>query len=247
MLLPAEVKVFPDREALSRQAADRFARLANRRVAAGHTFAAALSGGSTPRRLYEILAAPPFSERVPWTSTHLFQVDERCVPPDHPASNYRMIREALLDRGVVPKGSFHRMPAELPDPEAAARQYSDELDRVFRPKNGEWPRLDLILLGMGADGHTASLFPGSQALDVQTLRVVAIYVEKFQMYRLTLTLPVLNAAACVIFLVAGADKAETVRQVMDASTPPDRFPVQRIRPVNGEVTWYLDEEAAQLL
>lgn len=247
MLIPAEVKVFPDLEALSRQAADQFARLATRRVAAGHTFSAALSGGSTPKRLYEILAAPPFSERVPWAGTQLFQVDERCVPPDHPQSNYRMIHTALLERGAVPAGNFHRMLAELPDPDEAARLYSDELNRVLKPGSGEWPRLDLVLLGMGPDGHTASLFPGSEALEVQLLRVVPNYVEKFQMYRLTLTFPVLNAAASVIFIVAGADKAEIVRQVMDASTPADRFPVQRIRPLNGEVTWYLDEDAARLL
>lgn len=246
MLIPAEVKVFPNLEALSRHAADRFVRLANQRVAAGSLFAAALSGGSTPRRLYELLASLPFSERVPWPRTHLFQVDERCVPPDHPQSNYRMIREVLLERGVVPADNFHRMLGELSDHDAAARQYAAELDRVLRPKADEWPRLDLVLLGMGPDGHTASLFTGSQALDVQMLRVVPNYVEKFQMYRLTLTFPVLNAAAGVIFLVAGSDKAETVRQVMDASTPADKFPVQRVRPINGEVSWYLDEDAAQL-
>jgi 6-phosphogluconolactonase len=247
MLLPAEIKVFSDLDELSRQAATRFVRIATQRVGEGKIFAAALSGGSTPRRLYELLASLPFSERVPWSSTHLFQVDERCVSPDHPQSNYHMIREALLNRGLIPDSNFHRMAAELQDREEAARQYAKELARVLRGRADEWPRLDVIFLGMGADGHTASLFPGSPALDVQSLWVVPNYVEKLQAYRLTLTFPILNAAACVIFLVAGADKAGTVRQVLDPSTGPDKFPAQRIRPANGEVCWYLDEAAAALL
>lgn len=247
MLLPAEIKVFSDLDELSRQAATRFARIATQRVGETKMFAAALSGGSTPRRLYELLASPPFSERVPWSRTHLFQVDERCVPPDHPQRNYRMIREALLSRGLVPDSNFHPMAAELQDRDEAARRYAKELARVLLAKGDEWPRLDVIFLGMGADGHTASLFPGSLALEVQSLWVVPNYVEKLQAYRLTLTFPILNAAACIIFLVAGADKAETVRQVLDASTEPDKFPAQRIRPTNGEVCWYLDEAAAALL
>ncbi len=247
MLLPAQIRVFPSLEELSRQAADRFARLASQRVAASRIFSVALSGGSTPKRLYELLASAPFAERVPWSSTQLFQVDERCVPPDHPESNYRMIREALLDRGLVPRSNFHRMAAELPDRAEAARQYAEEMKRALRPSSDPWPHLDLVLLGMGADGHTASLFPGSEALDVQVLWVVPNYVEKLQAYRMTLTLPVLNGAGCIILLVAGPDKAEIVRQVLDASAQPDKFPVQRIRPGNGEVSWYLDEAAAALL
>jgi len=247
MLLPAEIKVFPDLEAMSRQAANRFVRLANQRVAENRLFTVALSGGSTPRRLYEILGSPPTAQRIPWANTQLFQVDERCVPPDHVESNYRMIHETLLSHGAVPKSNFHRMAAELADHGEAAHQYAEEIRRALRPKSTDWPRLDLILLGMGPDGHTASLFPGSDALDVQVLWVAPNYVEKFRMYRLTLTFPVLNAAASIIFLVAGADKAETVRQVLDAAGEPDRFPAQRIRPANGQVSWYLDEAAAALL
>jgi 6-phosphogluconolactonase len=247
MLLPAEIKVFPTLEEMSLQAASRLARLANQRVAENKLFTVALSGGSTPRRLYEKLGAAPLADRIPWTRTHLFQVDERCVPPDHVESNYRMIRETLLSQGAVPESNFHRMAAELDDRDEAARQYAEEIGRVLRPKPNEWPRLDLVFLGMGSDGHTASLFPGSDALDVRILWVVPNYVEKFKAYRLTLTLPVLNAAASIIFLVAGADKAETVRQVLDASGEPDRFPAQRIRPANGQVSWYLEEAAAALL
>ncbi|HEV2493837.1 MAG TPA: 6-phosphogluconolactonase [Terriglobia bacterium] len=247
MLLPAEIKVFADLDAMSRQAAGRFVRLANQRVAENRLFTAALSGGSTPRRLYEILGAALTVQKIPWANTHLFQVDERCVPPDHVESNYRMIRETLLSHGAVPESNFHRMAAELADRDEAARQYAEELRRVLRPKPNEWPRLDLVLLGMGPDGHTASLFPGSGALDVQVHWVVPNYVERLKACRLTLTLPVLNAAGCVIFLVAGEDKAETVRQVLEASSGPDRFPAQRVRPTNGQVSWYLDEAAAALL
>ena len=175
-----ELQVFPNLEDLSQQAASRFEELANRRITEGHIFAAALSGGSTPRRLYQLLAGPPFSDRIPWRSVHLFQVDERCVPPDHPDSNYRMAREALLTNGLVPESNFHRMAAELPDREAAARQYAEELARTLKPHATGWPRLDLILLGMGPDGHTASLFPGSAALDEQSRWVTPNYVEKLK-------------------------------------------------------------------
>ena len=242
-----EVRVFPNLEDLSRQAASRFEDLAKRRVAEGRIFAAALSGGSTPRRLYQLLASVPFSDRIPWRSVHLFQVDERCVPPDHADSNYRMVREALLTNGLVPAPNFHRMAAELPDREQAARQYAEELARILKPQAGDWPRLDLALLGMGPDGHTASLFPGSAALDEQSRWVAPNYVEKLNAYRLTLTFPVLNAAAEIIFLVAGADKAEALRQVLDASSAAEKFPAQRVRPAEGQVRWYVDEAAARLL
>ena len=242
-----EVRVFPNLEELSWHAASRFEQLAKRRIAEGHIFAAALSGGSTPRRLYQLLASVPFSDRIPWRSVHLFQVDERCVPPDHADSNYRMVREALLTNGLVPAPNFHRMAAELPDREQAARQYAEELARILKPQAGDWPRLDLALLGMGPDGHTASLFPGSAALEEQSRWVAPNYVEKLNAYRLTLTFPVLNAAAEIIFLVAGADKAEALRQVLDASSAAEKFPAQRVRPAEGQVRWYVDEAAARLL
>ena len=241
-----ELQVFPNLEDLSQQAASRFEELANRRITEGHIFAAALSGGSTPRQLYQLLASPPFSDRIPWRSVHLFQVDERCVAPDHPDSNYRMVHEALLSKGLVPALNFHRIAAELPDRDAAARQYADELARILKPHASEWPRLDLVFLGMGPDGHTASLFPGSSALNEESRWVVPNYVDQLKAWRLTLTLPVLNAAAEVIFLVAGADKAETLRRVLDASSEADQFPAQRIRPVEGQVSWYV-EQATRLL
>src|SRR6266566_6719156 len=234
-----EVRVFSNLEALSREAASRFEEFADRRIAEGRIFAAGLSGGSTPRQLYQLLASPPFSDRIPWRSIHLFQVDERCVPPDHADSNYKMVREALLGKGLVPESNFHRMAAELPDRDAAAQQYAEELARILKPQASGWPRLDLVLLGMGPDGHTASLFPGSAALDEQSRWVAPNYVEKLTSYRLTLTFPVLNAAAEIIFLVAGADKAEALRQVLDASSAAGKLPAQRVRPAEGQVRWYV--------
>jgi len=208
-------------------------------------FSVALSGGSTPKLLFELLASPTFQGRVRWPNLQLFQVDERCVPPDDPQSNYRMIRHALLESVPLPAENFHRMAAERPDRDLAAREYAEELGRVLRPAPGEWPRLDLIFLGMGPDGHTASLFSGSPALNERTEWVTPNFAAQLNSFRLTLTLPVLNAAAHVIFLVAGADKAETLRQVLEG--PEGRFPAQLIQPARGRLSWFLDESAARLL
>lgn len=230
---------------MSREAAARFEKLASQSVARKQIFSAALSGGSTPRRLYELLASQDF--HIPWEYVHFFQVDERCVPPDDQESNYRMVREALLDRAPIPQKNFHRLPAERPDREEATRQYAKELAQVLGPKEGDWPHLDFILLGMGADGHTASLFPGSPALDEQAAWVRAVFVEKLGMNRLTLTLPVLNAAAQILFLVSGEEKAETLHQVLEGPPQPHQFPAQRVRPLSEQVSWYVDEAAARLL
>src|SRR5712692_4385113 len=155
------IRVFPSLQEASLSAAKRFEELALSSLAGQGIFSAALSGGSTPKALYETLASAQI--RIPWQGVHLFQVDERCVPPDHPQSNYRMIRETLLDHAPIPEGNFHRMPAEWPDHEQSCSRYAQELGRVLRPKQGAWPRFDLVFLGLGADGHTASLFPGTAA------------------------------------------------------------------------------------
>jgi len=243
----ANLRVFPSLEALSRQAAGRFAELARQRAAKGEAFAAALSGGSTPKRLYELLARPEFSGALPWGRIHLFQVDERCVPPDHTESNYRMIRQALLSQAPVPAEHFHRMEAERQDLEDAARRYAAEIARILAPAPGEWPRFDLILLGLGPDGHTASLFPESPALAEQRLWVRPNYVEKFKAHRLTLTFPVINAASEVIFLVAGEDKAEALGRVLQPQSEGRSLPAQGVCPQNGRLTWFVDEAAARLL
>lgn len=240
-----EVKVFPNLEELSQAAARRFEELTNARARENKNFAAALSGGSTPARLYELLASP--NRSIPWARVQLFQVDERCVPPDHPESNYKMIRAALLQHISIPVSNFHRMAAENPDRDAASRQYAGEMEEVLHPGQGEWPRMDLVFLGMGTDGHTASLFPGSPALNEYELWVRPNYSDRLKSFRLTLTYPVLNAAAQVIFLVAGADKAETLRDVFDGARRTPGFPAQGVQPVNGRLSWYLDQAAARLL
>ena len=240
-----EIRIFDDLERLSWAAATRFEELARIKTIEKRIFAVALSGGSTPKLLYEILGSPTFAGRVRWPDVHLFQVDERCVAPDDPDSNYRLIRRAMLESLLLPEGNFHRMEAERPDREQAAREYAGDLARVLQPAPGEFPRLDLVFLGMGPDGHTASLFPGTAGLDEQTAWVVPNYIENLKAFRLTLTLPVLNASAHAIFMVTGADKAATLREVLEG--PPERYPVQRIRPVGGRASWFVDQSAAQLL
>jgi 6-phosphogluconolactonase len=239
--------VFADRERMSAAAADLFCEIGRARWSEGKSFSAALSGGSTPKRLYELLAQPTYGTEIQWERVHLFQVDERCVPPDDSQSNYRMIRESLLRHVPIPESNFHRMAAELPDRDEAARAYAAELSRVLRPGPGEFPRLDLVFLGVGPDGHTASLFPGSPALGEETLWVRSNFVEKLATHRLTLTFPVLNAARHLVFLVSGEEKAETLRRVLrpDPDAPP--LPAQGIRPVDGEVSWYVDKAAAKFL
>ena len=245
--MDTDIRVFTDRDELNRATADRFCQAAQQCLGAGRLFCAALSGGSTPRGLYQLLAGPDFARRIPWDATHLFQVDERAVPPDDAESNFRMIREAMLSRVPLPSEHFHRMAAEFGDLGEAAERYAEEIAEFLRPEPGGWPRFDLVLLGLGPDGHTASLFPGTAALDEQTRWVVPNRVEKLQTWRLTLTFPVINSAAEVIFLVAGADKGEIVQRVLHSSLPADSFPAQRVQPSNGQLRWYLDRSAASRL
>jgi 6-phosphogluconolactonase len=240
-----DVKVFSSLEEMSWAAACAFEDLSRIRAIENKTFSAALSGGLTPRLLYQILASRALLGRIQWKNIHLFQVDERCVPPDHPDSNYRMIREALLDNADIPAENFHRMQAEQADLEQAARDYAHELARVLQPQDGDRPRLDIVFLGMGPDGHTASLFPGTAALEEQSVWVRPNHVERLGMRRLTMTFPLLNTAAHVIFLVAGADKAEGLRKVLEG--PPGQLPAQRIQPLDGSLSWFLDEAAARKL
>ncbi len=237
------VQVFENLETLSRRAAERFAELAAKSASNGHPFSCALSGGSTPRRLCELLAQPEF--RIAWNHIHLFQVDERCVPPDDPESNYRMIREALLQKSAIPKENFYRLAAENPDRNQAAREYERDLASALHPAEGGLPRLDLIFLGMGEDGHTASLFPGSDALNEKKRWICPNYSPRLGKFRLTMTYPLLNAAVEVIFLVSGGDKAETLRAVLEG--PAGKFPAQGVQPEHGRLIWFVDESAARLL
>jgi 6-phosphogluconolactonase len=230
---------------LSAQAAAEFVRLANERSATAGRFAVALSGGSTPRALYSLLAGAEFQSQVPWHRVHFFWGDERCVPPDHPDSNYRMAFETLLSKAPVPEENIHRIEAELV-PEIAAAGYEQTIRDFFRLSGSDWPRFDLIFLGLGDDGHTASLFPGSEALHENKRLVVAAYVEKLKTYRITLTLPVLNRAANIFFLVAGASKAAILRDVLQRESSKN-LPAQQIDPPNGRLIWFVDQAAAAYL
>lgn len=234
-----QVRLCRDAAALSQAAAVYFAEAATQAVSMRSRFAVALSGGSTPKSLYSLLAGDEFRGRIPWAQTHFFWGDERCVPPDDPQSNYRMTREALLSRVPVPAANIHRMRGEDPDPQQAARRYEDELRAFF---GQEPPRFDLVLLGLGEEGHTASLFPGSPALEERERLVAAPYVEKLRAYRLTLTLPALNAAERVGFLVSGEKKRAILAQVLyGIATPP--VPAQRVRPRQGTLLWFIDAQA----
>ncbi len=228
---------------LSQKAAERFVALANEASASSGRFTVALSGGSTPRALYSLLATPGFAERIPWSKVHLFWGDERCVPPDRADSNYRMVRESLLTKISIPSENIHRMAGEK-EPKTTAVEYEKELKTFFQLSEGALPRFDLILLGLGEDGHTASLFPGSAALDETEHLVAKVYVKKLNAHRLTLALPVLNESAQIYFLVAGKTKATIVKELLGTHPTMAKFPAQRIQPVNGALTWFITRDAA---
>jgi len=233
-------------------AAEEFVRVARAAIGAQGRFTVALSGGSTPKALYSLLAAN-YADFA-WSRIFLFFGDERHVPPTDADSNYRMVNESLLTKIAIPAENVFRVTAENPDAAAAASDYEARLRRFFeldfgdRPgdRPGEFPRFDLILLGMGPDGHTASLFPDSPALDEQSRLVVANWVAKFNTHRITFTFPVLNRAAEVMFLASGADKADMLRQVLEGKNAPT-LPSQRVQPSDGKLLWMLDEAAAAKL
>jgi 6-phosphogluconolactonase len=244
--MAADVQVFADPAELADAAARTIADAAAAAVADHGRFTCALSGGDTPRDTYQRLAQPPLVTRIPWAQTWVFFGDERCVPPDHPSSNYRMAHETLLAKVPIPALQVFRIRGEADDPEAAAAEYARRLTETFGTRRGAWPRFDLILLGMGLDGHTASLFPGSPALKEVFRSVVAVHAAAATIpQRITLTLPVLEAAACVIFLVAGREKAKTVKAVFGAQ--PSLLPAGMVQPVNGRLIWMLDRAAAALI
>jgi len=243
----AGVTVVADPTALAREAAERFAGIAAEALARAGRFTVALTGGSTPKLLYTLLATEPYRSRLPWPRTHVFWGDERCVPPDHKESNYRMAHEALLRHLPIPPAQIHRMRGEDPDPERAAAEYEHQLRAAFQSQAGMPPRFDLVLLGMGADGHTASLFPHTEALREKQRWVVRNHVPKLQAHRLTLTAPVINAGATILFLVAGDEKAAALRDVLEGPADPGRLPAQLIRPTAGRLVWLVDRAAASRL
>jgi 6-phosphogluconolactonase len=235
-----------DTDEWARRAAQQFVDAAKHSVNACGRFSVALAGGSTPRLLYNFLARDPARSVVPWARTFVFWGDERLVPPSHADSNYRMAWETLLTRVAIPPAHVHRIRTELADPETIARDYENEMRPHFGIQPPDVPRFDLILLGMGTDGHTASLFPHSPALHERQRLAVPVHVPHAQVpWRVTLTLPVLNRAGVAMFLVSGEEKRESLRNVLGSTYDPERWPAQAVQPEHGRLLWVVDRAAAQ--
>ncbi|MGZ4878330.1 MAG: 6-phosphogluconolactonase [Candidatus Angelobacter sp.] len=236
---PPEIRILKSSQELFEAAAAEFAAQASEAIRVRGKFTVALSGGSTPKRLYSLLATRP---SISWDKICFFWGDERHVPPDHTDSNYRMANEALLSKVPVRPENIFRIRGEETDADAAALQYEVTLQQFFQLPPGEFPRFDLILLGLGPDGHCASLFPDTSALSERRRLVVANWVEKLKTHRITFTFPVLNQAACVIFLASGPDKAPILHQVLENTSA--NLPSQHVRPIDGKLLWLVDSAAA---
>jgi 6-phosphogluconolactonase len=236
------VRIYPDAEALSQAAAGLFVEQARRAAEEHGRFAVALAGGNTPRRTYELLARPPFSRQVPWAQCHFFFGDERCVPPDDPRSNARMAKEALLDHVPVPPDQIYPILCNE-EPGQAAERYEGLMRRFF---GGAPPRFDLIFLGLGENGHTASLFPKTPVLAETRRWAAEVYVAEGNLFRVTLTAPVINQGETVAFLVSGREKAEVFRRLMKGAAETESLPASLIRPESGELLWLADREANAL-
>jgi 6-phosphogluconolactonase len=243
-----EIQIVTDAEALCRAGAAEFVRQAGGAVQAKGACTVALSGGSTPKGLYGLLASDPtFREQVPWEKIHIFWGDERHVPPDHADSNYRMANGAMLSKAPIPSANVHRITSENPNAGGAAEDYEQRLRAFFHLAEGQFPRFDLVFLGLGPEAHTASLFPGTKALHEMGRLVVSNWVGKFYTDRITMTPPTLNNAACVIFLVSGDAKALPLKAVLEGNYEPEQLPAQLIRPSHGRLLWLVDRAAASLL
>lgn len=239
------IATYPDSDTLSHQAAQLIVRLAAESVVTHGRFTVALAGGSTPRKLYGLLANEPYRSQIDWALLEVFWSDERCVPVDDVESNFRMAQEAFLSKVPIAESQIHRMHADWPDHDAAAQAYVIEMRRVFGTDG--IPGFDLLQLGMGPEGHTASLFPHQAALHEQERLVMPVRTPKPPPDRLTFTPPLLNAARHVLFLVTGSDKADAVHEVIEGEYNPDEYPAQIVHPPHGEVTWMLDTAAASKL
>ncbi len=234
------IQIFPDKESLSRAAAGLFVRQAGQALRARGRFSVVLSGGDTPRRMYELLAQSPCRDRVSWAQVQVFWGDERCVPADDPRNNARLARQVWLDQVPILPAQIHPILGQLP-PKAAARAYEALLKSFFA---GHPPRFDLVFLGLGEDGHTASLFPDHEVLNEQVRWTAEVYLPGENLHRVTLTLPLINQAALVAFLVAGAAKARILKEVLQGPKKPQRLPAQLINPQGGALLWLADREAA---
>lgn len=242
MTTMANTKVYRDAASLARAGAEQFVALVANAISVRDRFSVALSGGSTPKAMFMLLAGDEFARRVEWSKVHLFWGDERCVPPDHADSNYRMTQETLLSHVPIPESNVYRIRGEI-EPAQAAKEYEQVLHTFFGSKDN----FDLIFLGMGDDGHTASLFPDTAAIHERQHWVIAHYVEKVSMWRVTFTSVIINAARNVTFLVSGSGKAERLNEVLNGPYQPDRLPSQIIKPDTGQLLWLLDTDAAALL
>lgn len=239
-----EIRVFPSTQELFRSAAETFCKLAQEAIRERGKFSVALSGGSTPRGLHHELTTT-FAPQVPWNKVFCFWGDERHVPPDFPESNFRMAKETLLSKLPIPADHIFRMAGELPDAEQAGLLYQNVLRDFFHPGPDKFPRFDFMLQGIGPDGHTASLFPGTKALEEKNRFAVGNWVEQHSTWRITLTYPVINDAANVMFLVDGAGKADIIEKAL--REPAANLPCQRVQPLNGKLMWYLDAAAGSKL
>jgi 6-phosphogluconolactonase len=246
--MPPEIHILDDTNALAKRAAQEFLQAATSAVSARGVFTVALTGGSTPKPLYSLLATDSvFRAQLPWDKMRIYFGDERTVPPDHADSNFRMANEAMLSKAPLKPDQVFRIKGEYKDTERAAQEYEQSLRSSFRIEAGQLPRFDLVLLGMGNEGHVASLFPGTKATHETSRLVVRNWVGKLYTERITLTFPVLNHAAYVLFMVAGQDKALALKGVLEGPQEPEQLPAQGIAPINGKALWLLDSAAGKLL
>ena len=243
-----EIRILEDGAAIAKRAAQEFVQAATLAVREKGSFNAVLAGGSTPKALYGLLVNDPtLRSQVPWDKIHLFFGDERHVAPDHPDSNFRMATETLISKSPVKPEQVTRIKGEYPDADRAALEYEKALREYFKLKNGEYPRFDLVLAGMGNEGHTLSLFPGTKALHADGRIVVRNWVGKLYAERITLTAPAASNAARVIFMVTGADKAPALKGVLEGPFEPEQLPAQLLQPKNGKLLWLVDAAAGSML
>jgi 6-phosphogluconolactonase len=243
-----EIRIFKDSAAIARRAAEIFLETARSAVDRSGIFSVALAGGSTPKLLYSLLATDPgFSSRLPWDKMQLFFGDERHVGPDDPQSNFKMAFDTMISKAPLKSEQVHRMKGEYPDTEQAAREYEQVLSAQFQLKDGQLPRFNLVLVGMGDEGHCLSLFPGSKALHAEGRTVVRNWVGKLYAERITITAPAANNAAMILFTVTGKEKALALKAVLEGPYEPDQLPSQLLQPTNGKLLWFVDEAAGNML